>query len=51
MVTDDNYIYHGDHFEMYRNVKSLCYIPGAKSVVGQLYIKNKQTGLPWWRSG
>ena len=43
MVTDGNQIYHGDHFVMYRNVKSLCRAPGINSVVGQLYLKNKQT--------
>ena len=21
-----NYTYHGDHFEMYRNIESLCYV-------------------------
>ena len=36
MVTDGNYIYHGDHFEMYRNIESLCCIPGTDIV---LHIK------------
>ena len=29
--------------EMYRNSKWLCYVPGANTVVGQLYFKNKLT--------
>ena len=28
-VTDGNSIYHGDHFEMYRNIKSLRCVPGT----------------------
>ena len=24
LVTDDNSAYHGDHFEMFKNIKSLC---------------------------
>ena len=27
---------------MYRNTESLCCTPGANSVVGQFYFKNKQ---------
>ena len=30
-------------FEMYRNSKWLCYVPGANTVVGQLSFKNKLT--------
>ena len=37
MVTDSNQTHHGDHFEMYRNVESLC------CVVGQLHFRNKLT--------
>ena len=43
MVTDQNQAYCGDHFEMYRNIESLCCVTGTNSVVGQLYFKNKQT--------
>ena len=35
MVTEGNCIYYGDHFEMYRNIKSLCYVmgfPGSSAV-------------------
>ena len=28
---------------MYRNTESLCHVTGTNSVVGQLYVKNKQT--------
>ena len=33
MVTDDNQIYQRDHFEMHRNIKSLCCIPGTNIVL------------------
>ena len=29
LVTDGNQTYHGDHFEMYRNSKSLYCVPGT----------------------
>ena len=32
MVTDGNLTYCGGHFEMYRNIKSLCYIPLTNTV-------------------
>ena len=32
----------GDHFVMYRNIKSLCCAPGT-NLVGQLHFKNEQT--------
>ena len=33
-----------DHFETYRNIKSLRYAPGTNNAVGQLQLKNnKQT--------
>ena len=35
--------YYGDHFEMYRNIESLCCIIGVNSFVGQLYLINKLT--------
>ena len=34
MATEDNQTYHGDHFEMYRNLESHC-----RSII----FKNKQT--------
>ena len=40
MVTDSNQTYCGDHFEMYRNIESLCCVTEN---VSQLYLKNKQT--------
>ena len=33
VVTDDNHAYHGDHFEMYRNIESLCCVPGTNIVL------------------
>ena len=33
---------HGVHFEMYRNIESLCCVSGTNSVVGQLYFTKKQ---------
>ena len=40
MVTDGNYTYHGDYFEMFRSVISLCCAPGTNVVlyVGHLYF-------------
>ena len=35
MVTDDNQTNNGDHFEMYRNIESLCCVPETNRV---LYI-------------
>ena len=32
LVTDDNYSYRGDHFEMYRNIDLLCWVPGTNVV-------------------
>ena len=32
MVTDGNQTY-GDHFEVYRNIESLCCIPGSNMVL------------------
>ena len=43
MVVDHDQTYHGDHFEIYRNIKSLWCVPGTNSVVGQLHFENKQT--------
>ena len=40
MVTDGYQTCSGDHFEMYRNIKSLCCTPGiTNSVVAQLHFK------------
>lgn len=33
---------HGVHFEMYRNIESLCCVSGANSAIGQLYFTHKQ---------
>ena len=41
MVTDGNQTNQGDHFEMYRNIKSLHCVTGTNSVEGQLHFKNK----------
>ena len=42
MATDDNSTYHGAHFEMYRNIRSLCYLPGT-NIVLQVSYTSKQT--------
>ena len=33
MMTDGNRIYHGDHFKMYRDIESLCCVPGTNIVL------------------
>ena len=38
MVTDDNQTYLGDHFEMYRNIESLCRVLGTNIVSQDSYI-------------
>ena len=45
MVTDGNQSYCGDHFEMYRNIKSLCCTPATNVVLQIIYTSkaNKQT--------
>ena len=41
MVTDDSQTSYGNHFEIYRNIESLC--SGSNIIkVGQLNFKNKQ---------
>ena len=42
MVTDGNQTQYGDHFVMYRNIKSLCCAPGTNTAVGQLYFNLKK---------
>ena len=42
MVIYPKYAYYDNHFEMYRNIKSLCCAP-ANNTVGQLYFEDKQT--------
>lgn len=44
MVTYCSWTYSGDHFEMFRNIESLCHVTGTNSVVGHLYFKNKIIG-------
>ena len=46
MVTHGMQTYHGGHFVMYRNVKSLCCVPGTNIVLQVDYISkpNKLTG-------
>ena len=39
MVTYCSWTYSGDHFEMFRNIESLCHVTGTNSVVGQFYFK------------
>ena len=48
MVTDDNQRYHVDNFEMYRNIKNLCCIPGTTTVlwVNRTSKTNKQINSP-----
>ena len=43
-MADDNQNYHGDHFEMYRNIESLLCAPGNNIVLQVNYtsITNKQ---------
>ena len=45
MVTDGNLTYHGDHFEMYRNIKSLGCVTRTSIVLQVNYTSktNKQT--------
>ena len=45
MVIGGNQTYHGGHFVMYRNIKSLCCIPGTTIVLQDTYTSktNKQT--------
>ena len=45
LVTDDSYSYHGDHFEMYRNIKLLCWVLGINIVswFSHMTKTNKQT--------
>ena len=43
MVTYCSSTYYSDHFETYRNIKSLCGVTGANSVVDQLLFQNQQT--------
>ena len=44
MVIDGNQIYCGDHFVMYRNIKSLCGVPGTNMVqVNSTSKTDKQT--------
>ena len=42
MESGHNQSYCGDHFENYRNIKSLCCVTGTNTAVGPLYFKNKQ---------
>ena len=39
MVTNDNQISCGDHFVMYRNIKSLCCAPGTNMVFQATFQK------------
>ena len=43
-MTYCNYIYHGDHFEMYRNIESLCCATGT-TVVLQVNYTSKTNKL------
>ena len=43
MVTDGNQIYHGDHFEMYRNIESLCVI--GTNIVSQVNYTSQTNKL------
>ena len=37
-MTDCNEAYHGDHFEMYRNMESLSFITGMNTVLQVNYM-------------
>ena len=43
MVPDDNQIYHGDHFEMYRNIDSLCCVTQTNVVLQINYTSKTNT--------
>ena len=42
MVRNSNYSDCGDHFEMYRNIESLCCNRNYHNLLAQLYVRNKQ---------
>lgn len=42
METGGHLIYHGDHFVVYTNFKSLCSIPETNKIVCQLYFNLKK---------
>lgn len=42
METGGHLIYHGDHFVVYTNFKSLCSIPETNKIVCQLYFNSKE---------
>ena len=48
LVTDSNQTYHGDYFEMYRNIESLCCTTGTNIVLQVNYTSkaNKYTRKP-----
>ena len=52
MVTDGKQTYHGDRYEMYRNIESLCCAPGTNIVLQVNYTSktNKQTNSQKKRS-
>ena len=41
MVKNDNQTYCGDHFEIYRNIKTLCWVPETN--IGWLNLRIKRT--------
>ena len=51
MVTDGNQTYHGDHFEiLYRNIKSLCCVPGTNAMLQVNHTSKKETNSQKKRS-
>ena len=50
MVTQHKQTYHADHFEMYKNIKSLCCITKNNTVL-QVTYTSKQMNLQKKRSG
>ena len=42
MDTDGYQIYHGGHFVVYANIKSLCSTPETNNIVCQLYFNLKK---------
>ena len=55
MVTDGNQTYHDEHFEKYRNIKTVCCITGI-NIVLQVNIPQKLTHrqrdqICWYQRG
>ena len=44
MVTDGNQTYHGDHFEIYINIESLCCVKGTNIALQGNYTSETTSG-------